>query len=104
MPCRPSDAASFPPDFTPDTDPFRAALAEHNWRRTIVGLPKVSFLELERCEQSFVLGRAQELKTGQPAPAAVVPPLPPAAAVAPSPSWWTRFLVALDRLLTGWGL
>jgi hypothetical protein len=30
--------------------------------------------------------------------------LPPAAAVAPFLSWWTRALVALDRLLTSWGL
>jgi hypothetical protein len=64
-------------------------MAEHNWRRQVAGLPEISFLDLERAEQSLVLARAEAIKSG--------PPAAPIAKPESSEPLWARFLLALDR-------
>jgi len=114
MPCHDTGAVlAFPPDFSPDTSAFVAALAEHNWRRSVAGLPKVSFLDLEREEQTLVLARAGELKgpagaapssgAAYPAKSASLETAPPAEAVPELHAWWVRVLLALDRGLDRFG-
>jgi hypothetical protein len=110
MPCHDAGAVlAFPPDFSPHTNAFHSALAEHNWRRSVAGLPHLSFLDLEREEQTLVLARAGELRGPAGAPSssgaaqsdhpAGLETAPPAEA-APEKfrhSWWVRALLALDR-------
>ena len=109
MPCHDAGAAvlAFPPDFSPDTTAFQSALAEHNWRRSVAGLPHLSFLDLEREEQSLVLARAGELKAGAASLSGAAHSARPAGLETAPPdeaapekfrhSWWVRALLALDR-------
>lgn len=65
MPCRSTDPASFPPDFSTDTRFMTAALAELNNSRAAKRLHKVTFAHLTSEEFSEVVQRAQQLKLAE---------------------------------------
>ena len=101
MPCRaPLVAHSFPAEFPVDNEPFRAALAEHNWQRTIAGFPQSSFLDLDRESQSAVLARAQEFKQTPPARWYFYSVGPEPETFGPDP-WWIRAFVAAHKFVDG---